>query len=923
VCCVYAWAQAPAQRPSELQRAAEEFRVLTRELGYRDGAASRTQSGPRSAPFHGRVYENLRNDMLDAVPHEMTQNGQSKNLLRRNQFGFNVSGPLIIPHLYRGGRTTFFSVSYEGVRERVSRSYLRTVPIEGERTGDYSQVVDSAGAPLMIYDPASLRANPNYNSSAAVSTSNLQYVKDTFPASAIPGARQDAVSRALLDYYPHPNTDIGPYWKNNFFIASPETNKANGFIVKVDHSFLDKHRLSVSLSTTNGLNGSALYINSPANSAPADREYQNRRLSLEHVYTISPQSVNTATVEAVMDVSSNVTDTSGWPQKLGLTGVPGNVFPYVYLGAYVPMGRTSSVARNARNTYIFTEALSSKRGPHSLRFTSQLVRYQVNTFMPGVSSGAFYFAAGQTSLPGITNTGLPFASFLLGGVDNADYAIFEAPSYFRNWTWINAVQDTWEVRPGLTFSFGLNMLAAAPRAERYNRQSMIDFRVTNPANGRAGALVFAGRDGQGSRFQPTVVKPQPNWSMAWNPGGNHSSVVRLSYAMAYQAYPIYNGQWATRGFNGHPYYYSANSSIESAFDLSAGVPTATTGMPVLSATATNDTTAAVVDGSGRIPRYQSAGASYERELPGAFVVTSSLGLAWGRDLFVGNSAARLNAVHPDNLHYGVALNDTAFNRSLRPYPQFLETDPYSQWPDGRYRRQAASVRVEKRTSQGLSLSATYEYSRQYDDYSGPVAKQDMFNRANEWALSAWNNPHRLSLSYMYELPFGANKPLFNFPDWRRHLADGWAVSGISSVASGTPLALRSEYNNTGGVLETVRVNVIPGVEQRAAEQGPSSWFNAAAFVAPDDFQLGSGPRTHPFLRNPISQNHDLSVSKRFAIDQERSMEFTASGFNFLNHANWNEPDPLIGTIASPNTNAGHITGSHGGRVVQLGLRFSF
>ena len=53
------------------------------------------------------------------------------------------------------------------------------------------------------------------------------------------------------------------------------------------------------------------------------------------------------------------------------------------------------------------------------------------------------------------------------------------------------------------------------------------------------------------------------------------------------------------------------------------------------------------------------------------------------------------------------------------------------------------------------------------------------------------------------------------------------------------------------------------------------------------------------------------------------MEFTASGFNFIHNANWNDPDVMIGTESSPNVNAGKIVGSRGGRVIQLGLRFSF
>ncbi|MBI5084090.1 MAG: hypothetical protein HZB13_05775, partial [Acidobacteria bacterium] len=269
------------------------------------------------------------------------------------------------------------------------------------------------------------------------------------------------------------------------------------------------------------------------------------------------------------------------------------------------------------------------------------------------------------------------------------------------------------------------------------------------------------------------------------------------------------------------------------------------------------------------------------------------------------------------------LNNVEFNRSLRPLPQFLGVDIFSQWPDGRYRREAASLRVEKRTSQGLSLNATYEYSRQYDDYSGPYGKQDVFNRHNEWALTAYNAPHRLSLSFMYELPIGAGKPYLAYQDWRRFLTNGWSLSGISSATSGEPLALRAQFNNTGDALNTVRVNVVPGVDQTVPNPGPALWFNPAAFSHPADFSMGSGPRTHPTLLNPGNQNHDLSASKRFALDQERSVEFTASAFNFLHHADWNNPDVVIGTVDAPNVNAGRIVGSRGGRVIQLGLRFSF
>jgi hypothetical protein len=290
---------------------------------------------------------------------------------------------------------------------------------------------------------------------------------------------------------------------------------------------------------------------------------------------------------------------------------------------------------------------------------------------------------------------------------------------------------------------------------------------------------------------------------------------------------------------------------------------------------------------------------------------------------VGNYAANPNAIPLEALRYRDLLNDEQFNRSLRPYPQFKGFDVYAYYPRGRYQRDAGYIRLEKRASLGLTVSAYYELSKQMDDYSGPYGTQDFFNRQNEWSLTNGNNPQRFSLSYVYELPMGANKRFLAFSDWRRHLVNGWSLSGVTSLASGDPLALRPQFNNTGGVVSALHVNVTPGVDPQVANPGPELWFNPAAFDQPPDFAIGNASRTHPTLRSPGSQNHDLSFTKRFPLAADRTVEFSAMGLNFLNHANWTDPDVVIGPASAPNVNAGKIIGSRGGRVIQLGLRFSF
>jgi hypothetical protein len=400
-------------------------------------------------------------------------------------------------------------------------------------------------------------------------------------------------------------------------------------------------------------------------------------------------------------------------------------------------------------------------------------------------------------------------------------------------------------------------------------------------------------------------------------------VVRSSYGISFGGIPIYTTQWATQGFVAQPTYVSPNIQLAPAVSLARGVPELEKPLPDLRPDAANFTVADLVERKGIVPIYQSAGLSYERELPGQMIVSLSLGHARGQRMFISNSAVNPNAIPLRYLEERDALNNEAYRRTIRPYPQFQKFNIYSSWPSANYKRNAGVLRVEKRSSTGLVVNSTYEFSKQMDDYSGPYGVQDFYNFKNEWSLTSSNNPHRLSLSFSYELPFGAKKPLLAYQDWRRFLVDGWSVSGITSVQSGEPIALRPQFNNTGGVIEALRVNLVPGVDPRVENPGPQQWFNPAAFAQPADFTAGNGFRTHPQLLGPGSQNHDLSVSKRFALTTERVVELMATGFNWTNTGNWADPDTVIGPASAPNVNAGRSIESRGGRVIQVGLRLSF
>ena len=907
---VCAWAQQPAKQPSDAQRAIDEFKIQTANLGLRPGSPAK--NAPAQTPlrdWHGRLYENFRNDFMDAVPHEIRQRGENKGLLRRNQFGFNVAGPFFVPGHTHGKSGTYLSLSYEGVREHIARTHLTTIPTVPERTGDYSHVVDPAGNLLPIYDPATTRPNAAFNPTQPVSLSNLQYLRDPFPGNVIPANRLNPVALTAVALYPEPNAAVGPFFQNNYFINTPETNTANGMIGKVEHTIRERQRLSTELAFSNGLLEPSKWFPSAANPGASNQNFSSRRGSLEHVFTASAQTVKTATFEA-----SSYTSRSGEGQS---------AFPVYQLGPYLGMGRSYPMSTNAHNSYSWSDGLSTRWHQHSLRAVARYSLYQINTLWPQYPDGLFQFDAGLTSLPGIIDTGHAFASFLLGLPAFGEQTYVGAPSYFRRGAGSLALRDHYEPRKGVAIDIGVNIGRHSPRVEKYNRQSTIDLARINPANGLPGALAFAGRDGESRSFRPVVWRGEPSLGIAWNLTRDSKTVLRAGYSRSYSAIPIYEGQWGTQGFNGYQTFLSSNTQLQPAVPLSTQLPPLAHPLPDLRPDAANDTIADLIDATDREPVYQSASLTIERELPGSMVLSIGASYSGGRNLLVGNGSANPNAISPDALRFRDQLNNLDFNRSLRPFPQYQGFELYGLYPVGRYQREAGFVRLEKRASRGLSLSAYYEFSKQMDDYSGPYGTQDFFNRQNDWSLTSYNQPQRLQLSYTYELPVGPNKPFLTYSDWRRYLIDGWALSGTASLAAGTPIAPRPEFNNTGGVISTLNVNVVPGVNPAVSNPGPSQWFNPAAFDQPPDFTMGDAARTNPTLRNPGSQNFDLSVSKRVALGAERAVEFDAAGFNFLNHANWNDPDPVIGPPSAPNVNAGKIIGSRGGRVIQMGLRFSF
>ncbi len=380
--------------------------------------------------------------------------------------------------------------------------------------------------------------------------------------------------------------------------------------------------------------------------------------------------------------------------------------------------------------------------------------------------------------------------------------------------------------------------------------------------------------------------------------------------------------FGAQGFNARRTAISANQQLSPAVVVEDGFAPPEHALPDLRPEAANDTNADLIPETSAQPRYNYLTLNFEQRLPAGLILRAESRSYRGKNMLAGGQIAGYNRIPLEALAYRDQLNDESFRRTLRPYPQYQQFMGDGQIPVGKYLYDSGDLNLEKRTGQGLTFDFGYRYMRRMDDYSGPGI-QNPFDRATAWAITRGNRPHRVALSYMYELPFGDGKALLNHDGLLSKVFGGWSVSGFTSWLSGDPIALEPEFNNTGTVVPDLRVNAVESVDPQVENPTPGAWFNPLAFSHPDDFTIGNVPRTHPTLRNPSWQNHDVAITKRVPLSSEKSLELLFQGFNFVNGANWNDPDATIGPDDARNVNAGRIIGSRGGRVLQLGMRYNF
>ena len=225
--------------------AIEEVKVQTgsysAEYGMNNGANVQIALKSGTNNFRGTIYEFLRNDAADARDYFLNFQLpagtplQSKNRLRRNQFGTWLSGPVLLPH-YHGKDKTFWSFNFEGTRQTQETVSQNSWFPQAFRNGDFSALLTPlirdgkpVRAPVIIYDP--LTGEPFRDAAGQIT--------NIIPANRINKNAQNLVNK----YVPLPQFTPADILDINSIVTVPSILDHNQYFGRVDHQFNAKDRI--------------------------------------------------------------------------------------------------------------------------------------------------------------------------------------------------------------------------------------------------------------------------------------------------------------------------------------------------------------------------------------------------------------------------------------------------------------------------------------------------------------------------------------------------------------------------------------------------------------------------------------------------------------------------------------------------------
>ena len=888
----------------------QEFNVVTNpysaEYGRSPGAAVSISTKGGSNTFHGLAYEYLRNQFFDANDFISNSHNLSKPENNQNQFGGNFGGPILKNKLFG-----FFD--YEGTRIKQGVSRVSTVPLPNERIGDFSPETAAAlGLPAYptIYDP----------------TTGQPFADNKIPAGEI-----DTAVSQLMALFPAPNA---PGDLNNFVRNALATDNDDSYDGRVDWTISSSDTVFGRYSYSNRFRFIPGFLGGIADgtstSAWGRQFLKSQSFVLGWTHVFKPSLVNDFHFGFIRNNSYAEQDPFGLNDAdQFVPGIPNN--PAIAGG--VPLTQFSNFGflgspdflpkRQVPQQYQWSDSVSWTHGAHTFKFGGTLWAPMRNLFQdePGTRgdlgfTGVFtacHASATVTCPAAPAKTGLSYADGLLGLTQSTQLTnVFFVDQ--RLWMLSFFGQDDWKITRKLTLNLGLRYDFGSPALEGQNRMANFD-----PSGN--GSLVFAksGDLQDRSLVQPNEKNFGPRIGFAYSP--DTKTVIRGGYGMYYVLFERY-GSEDQLALNPP---FLINKTLASN---TASVLTPEIGFPA------NFLDPSTVDPNNLTAFHIRA---MNPDDPTPMVQQWSLGV---QREFGNTWLAELNYVGTRSTHLDV-LND--FNQPLiagnvstgvKPYANFGYIEYTNAIGVGNYHGLEATL--TRRFSNGLSLRAAYTFSRSLDNTpeeletnsgSAPNGR----DYANWYGLSDFDVPHRIAVSYIYQLPFGSGRRFLDSGILSK-IFGGFQTSGVYTYYSGHPFTVNEGGTLTSSLDPFGQATSVPNVIGTPVIVGdPTCWFYVSANAAckalepglTDAYQITAsgvvGDSGRNTLRGPSTNVFDLSLTRDFPIKESLKLQFRWEVFNVFNHALFGQPNGNVTSGA-----AGQITTLSGDpRVMQFALRLSF
>lgn len=527
--------------------------------------------------------------------------------------------------------------------------------------------------------------------------------------------------------------------------------------------------------------------------------------------------------------------------------------------------------KDNNTSYQIGDRMSKTHGSHNFKWGATEYRIQID----------------QRTLTQYLMTYASLDDFIANRLANAQVLVANPGS--ATWAYQTGafVQDTWQVRPGLTIDYGLRYDFETPPYDPHH--------VAQPFDTRTDTLGPPGDP----YFKDNVTDFGPRFAFAWEV--TPKTVIRSGYGIFYQDYPVGFGAYSvpTNNIPGNTTLVSQqipNLSYPFTPFISQGVPPP----PTVAGFAYNKPDIYA----------QQWNFTVERQLSQSTALTVA---------YVGNHGLTLRR----NLN--INFFDPALGR--RPFPNFSDIDIETGTGQNVYH--ALQVALVQRFSHGFQGQFNYTWSHAIDD----VQDQGLFSAQpqdnNNWHAERGNSSgdlrHNFSYSLVYALPFGnGQRFLGNAHGITDKLLGGWQLASLAIIHSGIADTVYIGTNTFGnGNYTNQRPNAVANVSQYAANPSVNGWLNPAAFSMPAQGTFGNLGRNTFY--GPRFAQVDVSLLKETPITEGTRLEFRAEVFNIFNHPNFAEPDDFYGTTGFGviYQTFGATLGFGTSRQMQLALKYIF